>query len=92
MATTIYMNPWNYKRFSDERRLILCLSISLLLVAEYDLRPERFPLNKLTDKVGSEIGKWIDRIENPEKSEDKLVQGNSGSYNLSGGFDDQYQK
>ena len=92
MATTIYMNSWNYKRFSDDRRLILCLGISVLLVGEYLVRPERFPYTKLTTEINSEIGKWIDRIQIPEKSEDKLVQGDSGSYNVVGGFDVEDQK
>jgi hypothetical protein len=32
-------------------------------------------------RAGTHIGKMIDRVQIPEKSEDKLVQGNSGSYN-----------
>jgi len=83
------LNTGNYKRFLDDRLLIFCLGCSLLIVGESFVKAERFPYTKLFTKVGIRIGKWIDSVQIPEKSEDKLIMANPGSYNnaVSGGID-----
>jgi len=79
------MRTQNYKRFLDDRLLIFCLGCSLLLVGECFVKAERFPYKKVATRVGTHIGKLIDDAQYPERTEDKLVQQQSGSYD--GDFD-----
>jgi len=68
----------NYKRFLDDRLLLFCLGISLLLVGECFVKAERFPYTKLAIKIATRIGQWIDQLQIPEKSEDRLIQTDPG--------------
>jgi hypothetical protein len=81
------MDLWDYKRFLHDRVLLACLGISLLLVTEFLVKPERFPYARtavvMTTKINQAIthlAKQIDRLQIPEKEEDKLVQHDSDSY------------
>jgi len=81
------MDLWDYKRFLNNRLLVFSLACSVLLVGEYFVRAERLPYARIALIITSKINrayavllKQIDRIQIPEKSEDKLVQQNSGSY------------